>query len=91
MIEWATIFPLMGEVQATNDPRIFHTKFIPDSNKKKASKTKSYFCYIIGKDGYKVDVTRQWAKDAVKECDEAYFKVKAAADFYESHGEWPQE
>lgn len=88
-ITWADTFPLMEPYYATNDPRIFHTKFVPESNAKKANKIRTYFCYVINGNGYKVDVIREWAKHTEKECEEAYFKVKAAADYFESNGQWP--
>lgn len=94
MTEWADTFPMMGEVLPTNDPRVFQTRFVKseikdDTNHK--SKTKKYFCCTIEGKCYGIDVTRPWARSADKECKEAYFMVKQAADYYETYNKFPQE
>lgn len=87
MNEWADIFPGMDS-QATDDPRIFCTKWKKTSPKEK---TKKYFCCIVGGNCYGVDVIRPLATHTDQACEEAYFKVKLAADYFEKNEEWPGE
>lgn len=92
--QWADVFPEIRS-HPTQDSRIFQTPFatvqentlgILDGVKKK-----TYFACIVGGDCYGVDVYRQQAISAKHECEQAYFKVKTAVDFYEQHGYWPTE
>lgn len=90
-VEWADLFPEM-EAHATKDPRVFQTPFkivSKGSGLMDGIKQKTYFCCIVGGNCYGVEVFRQMAVRADKECTEAFEKVKIAADYYETHGKWP--
>ena len=89
--QWADIFP---EVKAypTKDRRVFQTKFERVSEGDgllQGAKKKTYFACVVGGNCYGVDVLRPIAVNSLKECEEAYFKVKAAADYFEQNGTWP--
>ncbi len=92
-IAWASIFPQM-DAHPTQDPRIFQTTWEKQATTTYPIKKKTYFCCVSEKEGnncYGIEVIRQWAVDATKECHSAFAKVKAAAYYFEEHGVWPKE
>lgn len=90
--QWADVFPEIRS-RPTNDPRIFQTPFHtvqkPRDGILNGVKQKTYFACVVGGSCYGVDVYRQQAVNADKECQEAFFRVKLAADYFEQNGQWP--
>lgn len=84
--QWADLFPGMNSM-STKDPRVFCTRWT--KRKTDGHKEKKYFCCVVGRDCYGVDVIKPWATDSKEAEEEAYFKVKLAADYYEANGSWP--
>lgn len=89
--KWANYFP-ETEAIPTEDPRIFlqDWKHVSGSGMQ-IIKKRQYFACIIGGDCYGVEVFKEWAVDATPQCTTAFTKVKAAADYKETHGTWPSQ
>lgn len=88
MGQFADLFPGMKSM-STKDPRVFCTPWKKRHENGEPVKERKYFCCVVGKDCFGVDIIKPWATNSEVKEKEAFESVVFAADYYEANGSWP--